>query len=88
MFHGRQMKIANSLPSMFQVHEVELIERQVFENGGYQIRVSDNKVILDVCKDGKCFSMEKPIIEFYSYKLKKECERITAKINKMIKEMG
>lgn len=64
---------------------MEIVEQQIFDNGGYQIRMGKDKIILDVCRDGKCFSKEKSVIEFYSYLLKKKCFFLCNEIRELIK---
>ena len=67
---------------------MKIVERQIFENGGYQIRMDDQKVIVDVCKDGKCFSKEKTLIEFYSWKLREQCRLLEKEIEELKRFLG
>lgn len=64
---------------------MEIVERQIFENGGCQIRMDKDRIIMDVCRDGKCFSKEKSVVEFYSYMLKKKCGILCQEIRELIK---
>jgi len=65
-----------------------IVERQVFDNGGYQIRMDNNKIIFDVCKDGRCFSKEKSIVEFYAWKLKRQCRLLIKEIDDLNRFLG
>lgn len=60
-----------------------IVERRIFDNGGYQVRVCKDKVFVDVSRDGKCFSKEKTIIEFYTWKLKKHCKELIDEIERV-----
>jgi hypothetical protein len=64
---------------------MRVVEQQIFDNGGYQFRMDKDNIILDVCINGKCFSKEKSVIEFYSYLLKKKCFFLCQEIRELIK---
>jgi len=67
--------------------EMLIAEMKVFDNGGYQLRVCKDKIFLDICKDGKCFSKEKSIVEFYAWMLKKKCNKLNSEIEEFLERV-
>jgi len=63
---------------------MQIVERMIFDNGGYQVRVGKDKVFVDICKDGKYFSKEKSVVEFYAWKLKKHCNELNNEIKEFM----
>ena len=62
----------------------KIITMVIRKNGGYQLRKTSDGIMLDVCKDGKCFSIYKSDIEFLVWKLKKECKILNTEIGKFL----
>lgn len=61
-----------------------IIERKTYDNGGYQIRLGENKILIDICKDNKFMTKEKPIIEYYAWLLSNACKELVEEVGKYI----